>query len=124
MSDNKKKILIAEDDKPISMALELKLKNSGYETKVTANGEEAMDEFLSGNYDIILLDLMMPKKDGFSFLEEAKEKGIKTPIVILSNLSQEADMKKAKELGASDYFVKSNTPLFDIVNHVKKVLGD
>ncbi|MBN2854457.1 response regulator [Patescibacteria group bacterium] len=117
-----KKILIAEDDRPISMALELKLKNSGFKTKVVTNGDEAMDELASGKFDIILLDLMMPKKDGFTFLEEAKEKNLKTPIIILSNLSQEADMKKAKELGAVDYFVKSNTPLFEIVDHVKKIL--
>ncbi|MDA3802538.1 MAG: response regulator [Patescibacteria group bacterium] len=117
-----KKVLIAEDDKPIARALELKLKNSGFEVQVTENGQEAMDKAENENFDIILLDLMMPVKDGFTFLEERKEKGIKTPVIILSNLSQDGDMKKAKELGAADYFVKSNTPLLNIVENIKKIV--
>lgn len=124
MAENKnKKILIAEDDKPIAKALELKLKNSGFDVVTVSNGEEAMLEAEKGNLDMILLDLMMPKKDGFSFLEEAKTKKIKTPVIILSNLSQEGDMQKAKKLGASNYFVKSNTPLIEIVANIKKILG-
>ncbi len=119
-----KKVLIAEDDKPIARALELKLKNSGFEVHVTENGQEAMDKAETENYDIILLDLIMPVKDGFSFLEERKEKGINTPVIILSNLSQEGDKEKAKELGAADYFVKSNTPLVNIVENIKKILSE
>lgn len=118
-----KRVLIAEDDKPIAKALELKLKNSGFEVVVVENGEEAMTEVEKNTFDIVLLDLMMPKKDGFSFLEEVKVKGVKTPVIILSNLSQEGDMKRTKELGAVDYFVKSNTPLIDIVANIKKILA-
>lgn len=124
MAENKnKRILIAEDDKPIARALELKLKNSGFDVVSVTNGDEAMTETENGNFDMILLDLMMPKKDGFAFLEEAKAKKITTPIIILSNLSQEGDMQKAKTLGASNYFVKSNTPLIEIVENIKKILG-
>lgn len=119
-----KKVLIAEDDKPIARALELKLKNSGFEVQVTENGQEAMDKVENESFDIVLLDLMMPLKDGFTFLEERKEKGIKTPVIILSNLSQEADISKTKELGAADYFVKSNTPLVTIVEKIKNILGE
>jgi DNA-binding response OmpR family regulator len=121
--ENIKKVLIAEDDRPIAKALELKLKNSGFEVVVCANGDEAMTAVETSNFDIILLDLMMPKKDGFSFLEEMAVKNIHTPIIILSNLSQDDDMQKAKKLGAVDYFVKSNTPLVDIVANIKKILG-
>lgn len=124
MAESKnKRILIAEDDKPIAKALELKLKNSGFDVTTVVNGEEAMIEAEKGGLDMILLDLMMPKKDGFAFLEEAKVKKIKTPVIILSNLSQEGDMQKAKKLGASNYFVKSNTPLIEIVANIKKILG-
>lgn len=124
MAENKnKRILIAEDDKPIAKALELKLKNSGFDVVTVINGEEAMTEAEKGNFDMILLDLMMPKKDGFAFLEEAKAKKIKTPVIILSNLSQEGDMKKTKDLGAVDYFVKSNTPLIEIIANIKKILS-
>jgi len=118
-----KKVLIAEDDKPIAKALELKLKNSGFDVVVVINGEDAMKEAEKNDFDIILLDLMMPKMDGFSFLEAAKAKKITTPVIILSNLSQEGDIKKTKELGAAGYFVKSNTPLIDIVANIKKMLG-
>lgn len=124
MAENKnKKILIAEDDKPIAKALELKLKNSGFDVVTVVNGEDAMTEVEKGGFDLILLDLMMPKKDGFAFLEEAKTKKIKVPVIILSNLSQEGDMEKTKNLGAAGYFVKSNTPLIEIVANIKKMLG-
>lgn len=124
MAENKnKKILIAEDDKPIAKALELKLKNSGFDVVTVVNGEDAMTEVEKGGFDLILLDLMMPKKDGFAFLEEAKTKKIKVPVIILSNLSQEGDMEKTRSLGAAGYFVKSNTPLIEIVANIKKMLG-
>lgn len=120
---NPKRILIAEDDRPIAKALQLKLQHSGFEVEVVNDGEEAMESVSTKNFDIILLDLMMPKKDGFVFLAELKQKKNKTPVIILSNLSQEGDIKKTKDLGAVGYFVKSNTPLVDIVANIKKILG-
>jgi DNA-binding response OmpR family regulator len=118
-----KKILIAEDDRPIAKALQLKLQHSGFEVEVVNDGEEAMIAVNEKEFDMILLDLMMPKKDGFVFLTELKQKKNKTPVIILSNLSQEGDIKKTKDLGAVGYFVKSNTPLIDIVANIKKILG-
>jgi len=118
-----KKILIAEDEKPMAYALELKLNNSGYEAKAVFNGEEALEELTNNKYDLALIDLMMPKMDGFGVLEQLKEKGIKIPVIVSSNLSQEADIKKAKSLGAIDYFVKSDTPITSVVDHIKKILG-
>ena len=120
---NPKKILIAEDDHPIAKALQLKLQHSGFEVEVVNDGEEAMAAVTSKPFDMILLDLMMPKKDGFVFLTELKQKKNKTPVIILSNLSQEGDIKKTKDLGAVGYFVKSNTPLVDIVANIKEILG-
>lgn len=117
-----KKILIAEDEKPMARALQLKLSHSGFLPTIVSNGEEAMGLILKEKFDIILLDIMMPKRDGFSVMEEMKEKKIKTPVVILSNLSQEDDAKKAKELGAVAFFIKSNTPLLNIVENIKKIL--
>lgn len=118
-----KKILIVEDDKPIAKALQLKLIHAGFEATVAGDGDEALENLNKNNFQIILLDLMMPKKDGFAFLAEMKAKKNKTPVIILSNLSQEGDMQKAKGLGAAGYFVKSNTPLVEIVAKVKKILG-
>lgn len=118
-----KNILIAEDEKPMARALELKLKNNGFNAEVVGNGEEAVEKILTGKYDLVLLDLVMPKKDGFTVLKEVAEKGSKTPIIVTSNLSQEEDEKKARSLGAVGYIIKSNTPIVTIVDKVKEFLG-
>lgn len=118
--DRKIKILIAEDERAIAGALELKLKSSGFETVVAYNGQDALDFLLSDKFDLMILDLIMPKLGGFDILAKAKEKGIKTPIMVNSNLSQTKDTIKAKELGAVDFFVKSDTPLSEIVEKIKK----
>lgn len=115
-----KKILIAEDEKPLANAMQLKLKNAGYEAFVANDGELAINELKKGDYDMLFLDLMMPKVDGFAVLEYAKENKIKTAIVVLSNLSQTDDEQKARKLGAVDFFVKSDTPISNIVKFVKE----
>ncbi len=117
-----KKILIVEDEKAIARALELKLKSTGIEVEVAGNGEKGLEALEKEKFDLILLDLVMPKLDGFGFLEQMKAKKIKTPVIVLSNLSQEGDEGKAKEMGAKEFFIKSNTPLVDIVKHVNKIL--
>ncbi|MFZ4631715.1 MAG: response regulator transcription factor [Patescibacteria group bacterium] len=117
-----KKVLIAEDERLMANALQLKLSHSGFLPTIASNGEEAMDLILKEKFDIILLDIMMPKRDGFSIMIEMNAKKIKTPIVVLSNLSQEDDAKKAKDLGAVAFFIKSNTPLLDIIENIKKIL--
>ena len=119
----KKKILIAEDEKPMAHALEMKLNSSGYDAKAVFDGEQALEELGKTKYDLLLLDLMMPKADGFDVLTAMKEKKIKVPTIVSTNLSQESDIAKAKSLGAVDYFVKSDTPISEVVVHVKKILG-
>lgn len=119
---NVKKILVAEDDQPLAKALKLKLERSGFNVVIATNGEEAMEAMIKDGFSLLLLDLMMPKKDGFTVIKEMKEKKIKTPVIILSNLGQEADMEKANGLGVSGYFVKSDTPIAEIVLHAKEVL--
>ncbi len=116
------KILIIEDEKAIARALELKLKKAGFAAKRVSNGREGMDILEEEKYDLILLDLVMPIMDGFATLEELKKRNIETPVVILSNLSQEGDEKKARELGAKDFFIKSNTQLSFIVDKVKQFI--
>lgn len=116
-----KKILVAEDEKPMAKALALKLNHAGFEAKEAHNGEEALDMLSKESFDLLLLDLIMPRMDGFSVLEKIKEKGIKVKIVVTSNLGQEEDSIKAKSLGAIDYFVKSDTSLAEIVDYVKNL---
>ncbi len=114
-----KKILIVEDEKPMARALELKLKHADFDAKAVFNGEECISELEKEKYDLILLDLVMPRMDGFSVLKKIKEMKIDTPVIIISNLSQKDDESKAKELGAKDFFIKSNTSIASIVEKIK-----
>lgn len=117
--DAKKKILIAEDEKPLATALSTKLSNAGYEVDVAGNGAIACEQLENNQYDLAIVDLVMPDKDGFAVLEEMKEKGVTTPIIVVSNLAQEVDRERALALGAEAYFVKSNTPLSELVKEVE-----
>lgn len=118
---NKKiKILVAEDERPIANALNLKLSHEGFETSVVFNGKEALDDLEVNHYDLLILDLMMPEISGFEVLQELKEKNIKIPVFISSNLSQAEDIAKAKALGAVDFIVKSDTPVSEIILKIKK----
>ena len=123
MAEKGKKILVADDERPMAKALELKFTKEGFIVKTVSNGREALDAMKSEKFDLLLLDLMMPRVDGFAVLAELKDRGDKTPVIISSNLSQEEDIRRVKELGAKDYFVKSDTPISKVVDNVNKVLS-
>ncbi|MFZ2252815.1 MAG: response regulator [Minisyncoccia bacterium] len=118
-----KRILIIEDEKTLARALEIKLSLSGFEVKAVFNGEDGVNLLQKESFDLILLDLIMPKLDGFGVLTALKAKKIETPVMVLSNLSQESDMKRTKEFGAKEFFIKSNTPIAMIVERVVKLLN-
>jgi len=122
-SVKKKKILIAEDEKPMARALEAKLLRYDFDVRVAYNGEEALEILKNEPCDLIILDIMMPKKNGFEFLEELKKEKSEIPVIISSNLGQDNDIKTALELGARGYFVKSETPIMEIVKIVQKTLA-
>lgn len=117
----KKRILIVEDEHPLAHALELKLSKEGYETHIAENGNDGLVEALSGKYDLILLDLILPGIDGFAVLDGLK--GKRSSVIVLSNLGQDSDRKKAEEAGALQYLVKSNVPLSEIVTVVRTHLS-
>jgi len=117
-----KKILIADDEKAIAKALALKLAKVGFTTEVAVNGAEAIEKIKAAKFDLVILDLIMPEKDGFAVLEYMRANKINYPVLVASNLSQEEDLKRAKDLGAIDYFIKSNLSLQDIIDHIKKIL--
>lgn len=121
MNSNQKKILIADDDAAMANVLSLKLTHEGFVTQIASNGEEALDLLSQGGFAVALMDLMMDKKDGFTVLSEMKNKNLNTPVIVTSNLGQEEDKSRAMSLGAKDYFVKSNTPLSQIVERVKSL---
>ncbi len=115
-----KRILIAEDEKPMANALDLKLRSAGFETVLVYDGETAISTLGQSSFDLIILDLILPKKDGFSVLAELKKLKSTTPVLVSTNLSQEEDINKVKELGARDYFIKSDTTLAEIVQKIKQ----
>ena len=119
MEQSSKKILIIEDEKPLARALELKLVHEGFLVETLPNGEGAEALLEEGNHFLVICDLIMPKMDGFQVLEMIKEKNLKIPIIILTNLSQGEDKKRVLELGATEFFVKSDTPLSKIVDYVR-----
>lgn len=119
MQKKQKKILVVDDEPGIIKALEIKLKLSGFNVTAVYNGIEALEALQKETFDLIVLDLMMPKMDGFTLLSKLKDKKSKTPIIVASNLGQQEDIARAKELGAKDYFVKSHTSLAQIVEHIK-----
>jgi DNA-binding response OmpR family regulator len=117
-----KKILIIEDEKTLARALELKLTRAGFLVSVVFNGEDGTKLLETETFALILLDLIMPKVDGFAVLRELNEMKDHTPVIVLTNLSQENDMMSAKEFGAKEFFIKSNTPIATIVEQVRKLL--
>jgi DNA-binding response OmpR family regulator len=116
-------VLVAEDEKPLAHALELKLKNEGYQVTLARNGQECLDLLAKDNYDVLLLDLMMPVVDGFKVLESLQAAEKRPATVVLSNLSQHEDEAKVLSLGAQKFFIKSNTPLAVIVAEIKAISG-
>lgn len=118
----KKKLIIVEDEKPMIKALTAKLKSEGYEVENASDANEFFQKISKESFDLILLDLMLPGVSGFEILERLKNKGIKTPVIIASNLSQQEDKERVDKLGVSDYIVKSDTSLTEIVNKIKSFL--
>ncbi|HAS85003.1 MAG TPA: response regulator [Candidatus Yonathbacteria bacterium] len=124
MDEHKKKILIIEDDEHVSRVYEMKFLKEGYNTVLVANGEQAVEKVKSERPNLIILDLMVPKKDGFAILEEIKKNpstaGI--PVLVLSNLGGKDDQKRAVELGANDYMVKVENSMQEVIDRAKSYL--
>lgn len=118
-----KKILIVEDDQYLIDAYQAKLGHSKtIKIEIARDGNEALDIIATSKPDAIILDLVMPNLDGFGFLKELKEKHVSIPIVVSSNLDAPQDIKRAMDLGAEDYFTKSDSTVKDIVDKVISVI--
>ena len=116
------KILIVEDDRFISSAYKMKLVKEQFQVDCAFDGEEALQLAESFSPDLILLDLIMPKKDGFETLKDLKNnpKLKHIPVIVSSNLGQQEDKDKVFALGAKDYFVKSDISLVELLEKIKK----
>ncbi len=115
------KILIVEDDPSIAIGLEDNLKMEGFNLVVACDGEEALEKVKSEKPDLVVLDVMLPKINGLDVCRQLKKQGIKTPIILLSALGQEADKIRGLELGADDYVTKPFSPR-ELIVRVKAVL--
>lgn len=115
------KILIIEDEESLAFVLKEKLEKTKFETRVARDGESALTIARAFKPGLILLDLILPKKDGFSVLKELKEdlELSVIPVIVLSNLGEDENIKKAFALGAKDYFVKSQHPINEIVEKIE-----
>ncbi|MEI6326755.1 MAG: response regulator [Candidatus Roizmanbacteria bacterium] len=120
-----KKILIAEDDKFLANAYRAKMVKAGFDVLIVKDGDEILKSVETYSPDLVLLDLVMPKRDGFSVLEELKKdpKYNTLPVIIASNLGQREDMQKALALGAKDFIIKSDFSLDQIVEKINLHIG-
>lgn len=120
----KKKILIVEDDKSLQNALVEILSQEGFDSESASDGEEALTKIRSYLPDLVLLDIILPKKDGYEVLEEIKkdEKLKAIPVLILTNLEEVDNVQKALDFGATTFMVKSDFSLKDVVEKIRAAL--
>ncbi|RJQ35653.1 response regulator [Candidatus Parcubacteria bacterium] len=125
MAETKAKILFVDDDNFLRKVYQAELSEHGYEVILAADGEEGLEKAQVNDPDLVILDMIMPKKSGFEVLTELQKnpstKDI--PVLILSNLGQKDDVKKGLDLGAVDYLVKDNVTLATIVDKVSQYLN-
>ncbi len=122
-----RKILLVEDDTFLSSLLKNRLQKENFEVSVAKDGEEALAFLKTNKPDLILLDLILPKKSGFEVMEDIRSdpqiqsEGL--PIIIISNLGQPEDVTRGQDLGAVEYFVKAKTSIDELVFRIKEFLS-
>lgn len=125
MAKEETHLLLVEDDTFLANIYKTKFEMEGFKVTVAEDGEVALVEVKKKKPDIILLDILLPKKDGFTVLKELKsDANTKTiPVILLTNLGQKDDVDKGLELGAIDYLIKAHFKPSETVAKVKRVLG-
>ncbi len=126
MADNLTKVLLVEDEPFLSGMYQTKLKLEGFDVVAAADGEEALEKVKAQEFDIVLLDIMMPKLNGFEVLKsirgDANKKIAGVPVIILTNLGQKSDIEQGLLLGANDYIVKASFTPAEVVAKIKKLI--
>jgi DNA-binding response OmpR family regulator len=119
-----KKIMLIEDDKFLSTLVKTRLERDGFVVVQAFDGEQATSMLRTEKPDLIVMDLIMPKMNGFEVLQSISiTPGLeKVPVVVLSNLAQDADIQKARELGAKEYFVKVKISIDDLLERIKSLI--
>lgn len=126
MAQKKQKILMIEEDRFLRKLYKNKFLKSGFEFVEATNGIEGLNKVFSEKPDLVLLDIILPRKNGFDVLIDMKRNTAtkKIPVIIVSNLGQESDKKRGLSLGAHDYLVKTEVSYSEVVNKVKKCLTE
>ena len=121
----KKKILIIEDEEILLNLLQKKLTNEGYDISIARDGEEGLLKMKEIKPNLILLDIIMPRLDGFGVLEKIikDEELKKIPVIIISNSGQPVELERAKKLGAKDWLIKTEFDPQEVVSKVIKAIG-
>lgn len=124
MDKVKTHVLLIEDDTFLVDIYRTKFEMEGFKVSVAENGEQGLEDVKKKKPDIILLDILLPKLDGFAVLEKIKkDKEIsKIPVILLTNLGQRDDVEKGLQLGASDYLIKAHFKPSETVDKVKEVM--
>ena len=125
MPDGARRVLLAEDDRFLRRAAEARLRRHGLEVLTAADGEEALRVARTEPLDLVLLDVVMPKLEGFEVLKALKQDDAtaRIPVIVLSNLGQERDVTQAMALGAIAFLVKAHLSLQDLVDRVDAALA-
>jgi len=119
-----KKIIIIEDEQILLNLLKERLTEEGYEVITAIDGQEGLEKIKQKKPDLILLDIVMPKMDGFEVMEALNkdENLAKIPVIIISNSGQPVELDRAKKLGAKDWLIKTEFDAKEVVNKVNKQL--
>lgn len=120
-----KKILLVEDDQFLGSLMKNRFIKEGFDTDWVTNGDEAIAKLKEAPHDLILMDIILPGASGFEVMEKiiAEPQAGSTPIIIISNLGQQSDIARGRELGAAAYLVKADTPIDVLVQKVREFLG-
>ena len=124
MSIKKKKILVVEDEETLASVYAQLLKEHGYAPRVATSGQEGVDQIKKGGWDLILLDIMMPKIDGLEVLGQLapEDRAKNGPIIMLTVLAQETIVAQALKAGASGYIIKSDVDFGELLKIVNEFL--
>lgn len=121
----KKKILIVEDDSTLQKALGEYLLSEGFEVEIALDGEEGTRRAKKNNPSLIILDIILPRKDGYEVLKELKndESTKNIPVILLTNLGSLSDVEKAIKMGATTYLIKADYTLEDVAKKIREILN-
>jgi len=124
MAEGAKKIMLIEDDRFLSSLIKVRLEKDGFGVVQSFDGDEAIKHLPEEHPDLVILDLVMPKTNGFEVLKAISlMPGLeRTPVVIVSNLAQDSDIEKARQLWAKAYFVKVKISIDDLIGKIENLV--